>query len=126
AGCLRAQHAEKYFIRFPPTLPRIHPQNQQRRHRRADGLAVLREPARFAFDVAFEVKLQRRPQAAPLEHKQNRARREENEEQSQVHLCRVRSASARQTSSETLAARALKLIVATACPTKRRCVFARV
>ena len=44
--------------------------DEQCRNRRADRLAILREPAGFALDVAFEVELERGGETEALENKE--------------------------------------------------------
>ena len=69
-----------------PNQIRLQLPDNRRRHDRGNRLAVLRQPARFALYVSFEIQLKRGWQPQALEDHQNRARPRQPVEQHQVHL----------------------------------------
>jgi hypothetical protein len=58
---------------------------QQHGRRRADKLPILRQPARFAFDVAFEMQIKRGGQAELFQDQQRGAGEQEDGEQNVIH-----------------------------------------
>src|SRR4051794_30098553 len=65
---------------------RIELPHEQRGDGRADGLAVLSQPAALPLDVAFEVEVERRGDAHALEDEEERADAEQDDQQADVHV----------------------------------------